>query len=291
MIKSLMVSLFLFGVVTLPTSQAFVSAKTTRRQIQIHTRKSKQRQLRPCLHNILKIRGGDASSSPSPLLMAGASDYSEAAKALFGNIVGPASMLTGGLVPLGFLAEPLPVDADNEKARAWKKKARCLYMALAVASLVNELVAIMYATVACNKLTEVASRPAVSVFALIKRDYELSWIATNVHFMLGLFGFCAMITLRALCIYPKLLNTSTAGLAFSAFLGMVSIVNVGVSEGDGRGHALGGNVVSLGIRYLTLLLKAFYEKKTVMGMVSFGLFCYSAVRTIQNLMNPESRKD
>ena len=82
----------------------------------------------------------------------------------------------------------------------------------------HELLAIMYATVATNKLTEVASAPAASVFALIKRDYELPWVATNVHFMLGLFGFCSMVMLRALCIFPGTRNSSAAGLAFSALV-------------------------------------------------------------------------
>ena len=235
---------------------------------------------------LLNIRGG---TSPSPdFLKASGSDYSEAARLLFGNIIGPASMLTGGLVPLGFLAEPLPVDKDG--TNKWKKKARCLYQVLAVVSLLNELVAIMYATVATNKLTEVATAPAVSVFALIKRDYELQWIATNVHFLLGLLGFCSMIMLRALCIYPNFINTSSAGLALSALVGMVSILNVGIAEGDGQGHRLGGNAFWLVARYSTLLVKSFVEKRTVMGMMSFAMFLFFGAKTVRQLLNPESQE-
>ena len=174
-------------------------------------------------------------------------------------------------------------------------------MLLAVASLINELVAIMYATVATNKLTEVPVEPAKSVFALIKRDYELQWIATNVHFMLGLLGFCGMIALRALCIYPGSLNINAAGLALSALVGMISIMNVGIAEGDGKGHTylanekflfFGGNIISLSIRYIALLIKTFARKKTVMGMISFALFSFFFVRSIQNLtLPPESSSE
>lgn len=159
-----------------------------------------------------------------------------------------------------------------------------------MASLVNELIAIMYATVATNKLTEVAVEPAKSVFALIKRDYELAWMGTNVHFMLGLLGFCSMIMLRALTIYPKSLNTSSAGLALSALIGMISIVNVGVSEGDGQGHTLGGNFFSLLCRYICLLVKTSIAKRSLLGGISFILATYFGVQIIRNLRAPESQE-
>ena len=218
------------------------------------------------------------------ILKAAGADYSAAAKALFGNVMSPAAMLTGGLVPLGFLAEPMPDDG-----KPWKKKANRLYMVLSVASLANELMAIMYATVASNKLTEAAVRPATSVFALIKRDYELPWIGTNLHFMLGMMGFVGMIMLRALCLFPVSFNSATAGLAFSALLGMMSIVNVGISEGDGRGKKLGGNLVTLGFRYVSLLVKEIHAKKTVMGALSLTLFTIYAVLTVKSLVKAEQQ--
>jgi len=224
--------------------------------------------------SIVNTRGG-----AEPLALA---DYSGAARALFGNMLGPASMIAGGLVPLGFLAAPLPDDGTK-----WKRKAKLLYMTISVASLVNELLAIMYATVATNKLTEVVSAPAASVFALIQRDYEMPWLAVNVHFMMGLLGFCSLVLLRALCIYPGPLNTSAAGLALSGLVGMISIVNGGVAQGDGQGHKLGGNILFLGIRYLSLLSKSIAKKKSPLGMISFVLFSYFFCKTIQNLWTAE----
>ena len=271
-------------------SLAFVGAAASvpRRSNVVPTRPSSLAKIKQQQQNaLLNIRGG---TSPTPdFLKASGSDYSEAARLLFGNIIGPASMLTGGLVPLGFLADPLPVD-EGKNGKKWKKKARCLYQVLAVVSLLNELIAIMYATVATNKLTEVPTAPAVSVFALIKRDYELQWIATNVHFLLGLLGFCSMIMLRALCIYPQFINTSSAGLALSALVGMVSILNVGIAEGDGQGHRLGGNAFWLVARYTTLLVKSFVEKRTVMGMVSFAMFLFFGAKAVRQLLSPESQE-
>ena len=213
-------------------------------------------------------------------------DYTDAAKALFGNIIGPASMLTGGMVPFWLFSPPLPQAKEK-----WKKRVRCVYDTFCVISILNELLAIMYATVASNSLTRVAAKPAASVFDLIQRDYELSWVATNVHFMLGLFGFGGMVMTTVLLRYPAKLNTSLCGVAFSALLGMASIANVGVVEGDGQGKRLGSNIFSLGLRYVFLSMKSVAEKKTVIGLLSFALFLYFGFQTVRSFWNPDIGKE
>lgn len=224
-----------------------------------------------------ELRGGEKTS------LRGSADYSDAARLLFGNIINPAALLSGGLVPLGFLAKPPPGD------KPWQKKMRCIYFLLSVLSLANELMAIMYATVASNKLTETVTAPAESVFALIKRDYELPWVATNVHFMFGLIGFIAMIMVRVLTIYPKPLNSAAAGLAGAAALAMCGVLNTGVSEGDGRGDAFGGNMLSLVARYVILLVKQLHAKKGIFATASLVLAVVSSVLAVRSLLAPESQ--
>ena len=208
-------------------------------------------------------------------------DYTDAAKALFGNLIGPASMLTGGLVPFWLFSPPLP-----EAKEKWKQKVRYLYNTLCVWSVLNELLAIMYATVASNSLTRVRAAPAASVFALIERDYELAWIGTNVHFLLGLLGFGGMVMTTVLLRYPPRLNSALCGMALAACLGMTSIANVGVHEGDGHGRRLGDNMFSLGIRYIGLSLKSFMEKKTLLGIASFVMLLFYGYQTVQAIWHP-----
>lgn len=197
---------------------------------------------------LFKLRGGSSDTASS--LALGLSDYSEAARSLFGNMIGPASMITGGLVPLGFLAEPLPGDKKIHK------RLRSLYFLISVFSLCNELLAIAYATVASNKLIETVVTPAASVFALIQRDYELPWIATNVHFMAGLFGFIAMVCLRCYAILPSNINKAAAGVAGSFLLGMLSVVNSGIQEGDRAGKVFGRSVPGMALRYMVMLFRS-----------------------------------
>ena len=213
-------------------------------------------------------------------------DYTQAAKVLFSNIIGPAALLTGGLVPFGFLSAPL--STQNQPG---KRRARAVFQTLAVTSVLNEVLAIIYATVASNSLTRVTHQPATSVFALVQRDYELAWVATNVHFFLGLFGFGGMVMTFALCSYPKSLASSTCGLAASALLGMASIVNVGVVQGDGQGRRLGDNILSLAIRYMVLSFRSFVKQKTVLGMLSFGMFVVFGYQTLRNILYPAEQED
>jgi len=224
-------------------------------------------------------RGGTTVLKVAP----GTAEVVSAARTLFGNMIGPAAMLSGGLVPLGFLADPIP---DHTPIL---HKLKCVYYFLSVASLANNLVAIMYATVACNKLTEtVVTVAAPSAFALIKRDYELAWVGCNVHFMGGLFGFVGMILIRAYTLFPESLNQAAAGLGGAALLTMLSIVNVGISQGDGAGHVFGGNLLTLSVRYLWLLSKNVFQSKGLVAFAALGLGLVSAGAAGKNLFMPET---
>ena len=208
-------------------------------------------------------------------------DYSDAARVLFSNLIGPAAMLSSAIVPLGFLGPPMPRD------KPWKKKMDCIFNILTVISLANELLAIMYASVASNLLVRVKSDPAASVFALVRRDYELPWVACNVHFMLGLAGFVGMVTSRSLSFFPSTLNLAAAGFGGSAILGMFSIGNFSVNLGDGRGNALGNNLVALVLRYMILLAAHFKRHHSVVGALACVLAAASTMLTIRNLLQPE----
>ena len=211
------------------------------------------------------------------------SDYSEAARVLFGNIITPAAVLATGLVPLCFLAEPLP---DNTPIR---KKLCFLYFFLSVSSIANELLAIMYATVATNKLAETSFAPAASVFALITRDFELPWVGTHVHFIFGLMGFVGMILIRAYTLFPPALNKAATGLGAAALLAMLSVVNVGVSQGVGRKNALFGvNFSSLIVRYVVLVVKHVSFNGGTVAFAALALALFSSVDAARTLLSPET---
>lgn len=228
---------------------------------------------------VTNIRGGDSSA-----LSAGA-DYSSAAQALFGNMISPASMLAGGLVPISFLAPQLPDDTPL------RKKLKCLYHIISVLSLSSELLCVIYATVASNKLVETTALPAKSVFELIRRDYELSWIGANVHFVAGLFGFLSLVGIRAYTLFPPRLNVAAAGAALSSLLGAWSVANRGIARGDGRGHVFGTSVIVLNLRYAKLLIKQLGETAGIISFLAIGVGLVSAVLGIRALLTPENEKE
>ena len=118
-------------------------------------------------------------------------DYAPAAASLFNNMKTPASILAGAIVPLGFLAalpDP-PDDKDNVPFfhKTMDRMLRKSYLLVTLFSFGSQLLAVMWATVAVNQLTETVVEPAASVWALLKRQdwLDLAWSATNSHFVLG----------------------------------------------------------------------------------------------------------
>jgi len=132
-------------------------------------------------------------------------DYAPAAASLFNNMKTPASILAGAMIPLGFLS-PLPqppahvaavtpskTKGDKSKVKlstkihkSFDRMLRKTYLLVTLFSFGSELLAVMWATVAVNQLTETVVAPATSVWALLKRDwFDLAWSATNSHFVFG----------------------------------------------------------------------------------------------------------
>ena len=67
----------------------------------------------------------------------------------------------------------------------------------------------------------------------MQRDFDIAWLGTNTHFVLGMFGFSYLIGCRAyLREGLEGLRGSFASFAVAGLLLMVSIVNRGVSFED-----------------------------------------------------------
>ena len=197
---------------------------------------------------------------------------------LFGNMNFPASIIAGAIIPLGYVA-PLSIESEPGDS-IWEKRARRMYQVLSVVTLTTELLAVMWATVAANQLTENTFLPANSVWHLIRRDFELEWAAVNAHFVVGMFGFLGMIGTRAYFIAKRgALGKSSLGVALSGLALMVSIVNRGVAAGGGTtGMRFGGTVLALGKRYATLLVSRAFSLKT------FGILeCVSVTALVVSL--------
>ena len=115
-------------------------------------------------------------------------DYTPAATVLFNNMKTPASILAAGMVSLGFLA-PFRLSPEIQAQPDLLKRITMLkraYIVVTLISFCSELLAVMWATVAVNQLTETEIAPSGSVWGLLERDFDLYWSATNSHFCLGM---------------------------------------------------------------------------------------------------------
>ena len=218
--------------------------------------------------------------------------YAGQAASLFNNMKTPASILAGALLPIGILTALPPPREGAEKEHAWLGALRELHLVIASASFCSELLSVMWATIAVNKLTETAVAPAESVFALLMRDCELPWVACNAvscpalpvvlslceppplpprtpgaqHFVFGMFGFMFLIGIRAfLAAASAQFGLAAAGWAASGLALMVSIVNRGVAAGGGDGSSEGRSVLALFTRYAILLTKSAFGRVGAAG--------------------------
>lgn len=254
------------------------------------------------------------SARPSSRLRGGASgvtalaDYSGAAKALFENVRVPASIIGGSIVPLG-----LAMNVDGIKSPRLKAFFERAYTLLAVASLSNELVAVVISSVSVNKLSEVATAPAASVHALIHRDYEMQWLGVNFHFLAGLFGLAGMVGIKAFTHFGLKWGVIPLCVTGSSLALMVSIVNDGcvgsparaspvcmrcahalcvwrfpcpahvlarVVQGDGQGGRFARSIVSLSARYGSLLVSRAFGSPSPLKLVSLLLAMVAAARCV-----------
>ena len=203
------------------------------------------------------VATGDAGSTLPELL-----DYRKDAAELFDNMRVPAALVNGAAVTTAFALVPLP--SDPAPIAVFKR----VHLLLAVAAIAAELNAIVTATVAINKLSEVDSAPTASVVDLLLSDaYEFSWISVNVQFFAGLFGLAAMVLIRALATMAAspAVGRISACLMGAAVLLMVAVVNDGVAQagvvasGPAQELALpfntGRSLVGLVARYMQLLRK------------------------------------
>lgn len=195
------------------------------------------------------------------------SDYTPLATSLFNNMKLPAAVVTAGMISLGFATgfPELPQDTP-ERQFPTRVRARCetlrrVHIVVALVSVTSELIAVLWAAVEVNQLTERTFDPTDSVWGLIQRDCDLAWSAVNSHFVMGIIGFVAMLALRAYVMLlaaraSMALQTAASTGTMAALCLMMSIVNRGVESGGGNGIRYGSTILDLLRHYAVLLFEA-----------------------------------
>lgn len=178
--------------------------------------------------------------------------YAPAAASLFGNMITPASILGGAIIPISF-ASGLAFYGDEDKSK-FAKFLRKTFPLVSVASLASLLISVLWSSVMVNQITENAPALAASVWDLLCRDYALPWAAVNSHFVVGMLGFMWLIGTKAYFMSGQQLSIFT--LAMSAMIMMVSIVNRGVASGGGKeAFRYGQSILGLLSSYLSMLFQ------------------------------------
>mmetsp|Transcript_59422 Transcript_59422/g.102336 ORF Transcript_59422/g.102336 Transcript_59422/m.102336 type:complete len:288 (+) Transcript_59422:263-1126(+) len=224
-------------------------------------------------NKISDIRGGGVTEALPPL-----QDFSSEAANLFGNIRVPASLVMGAALTLGYAGAPKPSAQDHPRIKILKQ----MNALLGIVALGTELIVVLWSTIAFNKIHEVSHAPARSLLEMLKRDYELAWIGTNVHFILGLLIMPVMTALHAWVTWGVDIGRIAALSSASAILFMSSVVNDGVAKGDGTSVSyFGTSLCGLAFRYIRLLSLKVIHGNHFLLMCSF-LTAFAAVALTVN---------
>jgi len=211
--------------------------------------------------------------------------YGSEAVSLFNNMRTPASILASAIIPLGLTDLP---SGNNDKDMKIPAILRRVFPLVAISSLTNHIIALTWATIAVNDLTTSNSdQTAGSLWELIQRDYELPWVATNVHFILGMLGFMWITGAR---IYLKEtkgpIGKSVAGLAISGMFHLISIINRGIQASASDNYPFGRNIFGLIRQYASLLSERTTTKKRlglfeVLSGIFLAIAALNAIITIR----------
>lgn len=116
----------------------------------------------------------------------------------------------------------------------------------------------------------------------MSKHFELAWIGTNVHFLLGMFGFGLLVGMKAYFTYGGRVAQIAGCWSVAAFLQCTSIVNQGIAmvlgNADEENLKFATNLFSLTMKYLKLAFMKARGKP--LSMAAFGITAYSLVLTI-----------
>jgi hypothetical protein len=223
------------------------------------------------LCNIANAFGTTAASAAAVILK----DHSGAAAGLFDNMRTPAALIAGSIVPLALISAPAIMPSDTKLMKLFKKG----NMLLAIFSLLHQIIAITYSTMAINKIAELSYLPTAGVAEFMAMHFNLHWVGTNVHFLLGLFSFGCLAVAKPYFIYGKNLGHVAACWVGAAMMFCISIVNKGISMGSGSGtikdtnSKIASNLAGLMIAYGKLLFT--WSKGKLLPFMAFGLILLS----------------
>jgi hypothetical protein len=210
-------------------------------------------------------------------------DHSAAAVGLFNNMRVPAALIAGSLVPIGILSAP-QIDPKDSKIAKIAKKANIL---LAGISLLNEVLAVTYSSIAINKLVEISTPATYGVAELIAQTHLLAWVGTNVHFLLGLMGFALVVGSKAYFSgFGTAVGKAAMGWSVAVFLQSVSIINRGIAMGGMDESArFASNLLGLVLKYLRLLVVG--AKGGVFASAALLVGAYASFWSFQALFSAE----
>lgn len=132
--------------------------------------------------------------------------------------------------------------------------------------------------------------PTAGVDELLSKHFEVAWMGTNVHFLLGMFGFGMLVGSKAFFTYGSEVGKISGCWSVAVFFHCSSIVNQGIvlGAGDNSSH-FASNLFTLVIRYVGLTMSR--SKHRPLSMIAFGVIFYSLILSIKMVAENFGQKE
>ena len=203
-------------------------------------------------------------------------DFSHEAVNMFGNMRTPAALVAGACLPLGF-AFAFPSKEDTPQLRALKRA----NTALGFLAVNSELLSVVFATNAINRLTDEAGSATVmatSLAGLLKHDaFQQFWLGVYTHFILGIVGLVAMVGIRSWIAIGPRLGRPVLMLTGAILLRLIAACNRSVVVEDFGSGPGGSNFVYLVARYVAVTVAATWRHKRLFDGLSLALLAAALV--------------
>jgi hypothetical protein len=193
-------------------------------------------------------------------------DFSKDGISMFNNIRTPAALVAGSCLNLAFA---VPTDEKDTRGIRTMKRANVL---IGFASITSQLITVIFATNAINRLTEHAGTVetmATGLSELLKKDlFSQFWLGTYIHFMIGIAGFLAMVSFRFLYFMGKSYNMAIGTACAAIALRLMSAINRGVVVTEFGGGPGGSNFLYLVINYVWITIASAWKHRRIADLMS-----------------------
>jgi hypothetical protein len=194
-------------------------------------------------------------------------DFSAEGINIFDNIRTPAALVAAACLDLAFALE-VDETKDTRRMRVMKR----MNVFLGYASIASEIIAVIFATNAINRLTEHAGTSETMATSLVElltgSLFVQFWLGVYIHYITGIIGMLGMVAFRAWSLMGEKYTWHVSSVTIAIGLRLLSGINRGVVVTEFGGGPGGSNFLYLVLHYLKVTFASAWKHRRIADLTS-----------------------